>query len=104
MNFVLNFCRIFLLVLLTSVAGFAIAFHGLFHDLYNFHTIEMTFRTLFDAALGQHDFSIFDNNSNDWLHHAGITLYFLFITFTMGVLINLVIARMAVRNLSNAVT
>ena len=84
------------MVLLTSVAGFAIAFHGLFHDLDNFRTIEMTIRTMFDASLGQHDFSIYDDNSNSSLHYVGIVLYFVFITLTMVVLINLVIARMAV--------
>jgi len=86
-------------VLLTTIAGFAIAFHGLFHDLYNFHNIEMTARTMFDALLGQHDFSIYDNNSNNSLHYVGIVLYFVYITLTMVVLINLIIARMAVRNI-----
>ena len=113
------------MVLLTSVAGFAIACHGLFQDTYNYSTIELTIRYLFDAALGQHDFTIFDSQNiqqsttfsvgnfsltnstsvtNDYpLHYVGVILYFVYITFTMVVLINLVIARMAVSNIRNAI-
>eukprot|EP01041_Mallomonas_annulata_P001422 gene1422-biopygen687 len=52
----------FFVVFMVSVAGFGIAFHGMFaytpsaDDTRNFHTVEGTVYTLFDAALGQHDF------------------------------------------------
>eukprot|EP01041_Mallomonas_annulata_P009352 gene9352-biopygen4472 len=48
----------FFVVFMVSIAGFGIAFHGMFaytpsvDDTRNFHTVEGTVYTLFDAALG----------------------------------------------------
>eukprot|EP01041_Mallomonas_annulata_P011548 gene11548-biopygen5616 len=80
---------------MVSVAGFGIAFHGMFaytpsaDDTRNFHTVEGTVYTLFDAALGQHDFGLF---ANDDYHIWGSVLYFVYITMTLVILLNLVIA------------
>jgi hypothetical protein len=81
----------FLIVFLTVLLGFGIAFGSLFPRLEtaNFNTIPQTFLTLFDAALGDHDFSIFNGSK------IGISLMVLYTVLVMIVLLNLVIARMS---------
>ena len=82
-----------MIVFIVCVIGFVVVLHGLFQDLPNFKDYEHTLRALFDAAVGQHDFTEFDYGPN---HYLGIFIMGTYITLTMVVLINLVIARMAV--------
>jgi len=69
------------------------AFRGLFPENSHFLNTGMTIRTLFDASLGQHDFTIFDDEP---IPAVGVALLFIFICLTMVILLNLVIARMTV--------
>ena len=46
----------FLFVFLMSILGFGIAFHSLFPDRSEFAGSGTTFLTLFNAALGDHNF------------------------------------------------
>lgn len=88
----------FLIVFMVSVMGFVIAFHGLFKYAVSndgtrpFENFEDTFLVLFDAALGQHDLTIFQNAP---YHGLGVFLFILYISMTMVVLLNLVIANFA---------
>ena len=97
----MNF-RKFIVVFLIAVVGFAISFHGLFKhamtddETRTFETLEQTMKVLFDAALGQHDFTMFQNEP---YQYWGEILFAVYITITMVVLLNLVIATFSVRTL-----
>jgi len=91
-------CRVLLriiVVFLVCMFGFALAFHGLFrtapnHDgVYKFDTFLNTLIVLFDATLGQHDFTMFDD---DPYYNTGIILFFLYIIITVVGLMSVVIA------------
>lgn len=83
----------FLLVFMTCILGFGIAFHSLFPTLDGFQSASATFLTLFDAALGNHDFSLFAAES---AHETiGIVLMMVYTILVMIVLLNLIIARMS---------
>jgi hypothetical protein len=83
----------FLLVFLTCILGFGIAFHSLFPSLEAYNSWRTTSLTLFDAALGNHDFDAF-GQSND--HQSiGIVLMMVYTILVMIVLLNLIIARMS---------
>jgi hypothetical protein len=85
----------FAILFVTTILGYGIAFYSLFphSEQRSFSSLSQTFLTLFDAALGNHDFGEFSENK---LHEAmGITLMVLYITLVMIVLLNLVIARMS---------
>ena len=81
-----------------SVVGFGIAFRGIFPYVDRFSSLEKTILVLFDAALGQHDFTIFEDEP---LHEFGIVLFFVYIAITMVVLLNLVIATFSVSRVNN---
>lgn len=91
----------FSIVFMTFLLGFGIAFHSLFKyesvknadsDDMKFVTPASTFLTLFDAALGEHSFEIFDRSPH---RGYGVFLMVVFIALVMIVLLNLVIARMS---------
>lgn len=101
----------FLLVFLIFVLGFGIALHGIFPDIKEktFSNVGQTFLTLFDAALGQHNFSVFDREDDnnilntslpsdsfkDWFKQfVGASLMVSYIVLVMIVLLNLIVARM----------
>jgi hypothetical protein len=110
----------FLWVLLPCLLGFGIAFRNLFPNLKggHFSFVLATFVTLFDAALGSHDFGIFtqpistdlscsshdncrlsdaENDDIDLsnLSVPGTVLMIVYVTVVMVVLLNLVVARMS---------
>ena len=75
------------------------SFYGLYAEMSKdlgdglFNNFRNTCFTLFNAALGQFDLSIF----NGYAHQeVAISLYILYTTISMIILLNLVIARMAV--------
>ena len=82
----------FLVVFLMSILGFGIAFHSLFPDLEGFKTSGATVLTLFDAALGVHEFQPFQGHKYQDLGTAAMTVY---IVFAVIILLNLIIARMS---------
>jgi hypothetical protein len=82
----------FLVVFLMSILGFGIAFHSLFPDLEGFKTSGATVLTLFDAALGGHEFGPFQGHKYQQLGTAAMAVY---IVFAVIILLNLIIARMS---------
>jgi Ion transport protein len=52
----------FLVVFLISILGFGIAFHSLFPDTSAFSGPGATFLTLFNAALGGHEFETYEGH------------------------------------------
>ena len=52
----------FLVVFLISILGFGIAFHSLFPDTPAFSGPSATFLTLFNAALGGHEFETYNGH------------------------------------------
>lgn len=82
----------FFFVFLIFVLGFGIALHGMFPNLDEFSSVARTFLALFDAALGQHTFGIFENKEYQFI---GEILMASYIVLVMIVLINLIIARMS---------
>ena len=84
---------------LIAVVGFAVAFHGMFKYAVSddgsrtFESFEQTILVLFDASLGQHDFTMFKNEP---YHYLGEILFILYMMMTMIVLLNLVIATFSV--------
>jgi hypothetical protein len=83
----------FLLVFLTCILGFGIAFHSLFPSLDKFSSWYATSLTLFDAALGNHDFDAFGESTQH--QSIGIVLMMVYTILVMIVLLNLIIARMS---------
>lgn len=83
----------FLFVFLIFVLGFGIALHGMFPEK-SFGSVGLTFLTLFDAALGQHEFEVFDGQ-DPFVQFVGSSLMVLYIVFVMIVLLNLIVARMS---------
>eukprot|EP01041_Mallomonas_annulata_P003677 gene3677-7318_t len=89
---------VFGIIIGVSILGFAIAFHGLFGDMqlsnsnstYSFETVAQTSRVLFDAFLGQHDMTMFDDTP---YKYTGIVLLYVYIVMTMVIMLNLIIAR-----------
>ena len=82
----------FLVVFLMSVLGFGIAFHSLFPDIESFNSPGATVLTLFDAALGGHEFQSFQGHK---YQDVGIVAMSLYIVFAVIILMNLIIARMS---------
>jgi hypothetical protein len=83
---------VFLVVFLTSILGFGIAFHCLFSDTTMFQSSGATFLTLFDAALGSHDFETYNGHK---YQNLGFVTMGLYTTFVSIILLNLIIARMS---------
>lgn len=89
-----------LLVYLTLVFGFGIAFFSLAPEAgvlggqstHNFSNSLQSFLTLYDATLGQHDFGIFSGADHETV---AIGLMVLYIALAMIILLNLVVARMS---------
>ena len=83
----------FLIVFFMSIVGFGIAFHSLFPDKPEFADFSSTVRTLFIAALGEHDFlkKEFQNHAFETVGLLTMTLY---VTFLGIILLNLIIAKM----------
>jgi hypothetical protein len=82
----------FLVVFLISILGFGIAFHSLFPDTEAFSGPAATFLTLFNAALGSHEFEVYTGHK---YQNLGIATMALYVTFVMIILLNLIIARMS---------
>ena len=66
----------FLVVFLISILGFGIAFHSLFPDTPAFSGPSATFLTLFNAALGGHEFETYNGHA---YQNLGILLFILFL-------------------------
>jgi len=87
-------CRDVLQVFLVAAAGFLVCFRGLFPTVPEYSTIPFAMRTLFDALSGSHDLSSFDDNP---LTTLGALLLVTFCVLSSIVLLNLLIAKLAVR-------
>jgi hypothetical protein len=79
----------FVYILLVSMFGFGLAFHCQFPQHKSFSSFKETMIVLFDAAIGDHDFEIFDGDS------VGIAMMIGYIVLLSLVLLNLVVARMS---------
>ena len=82
----------FLVVFLMSILGFGIAFHSLFPDIESYRSSGATVLTLFDAALGGHEFQSFQGHK---YQDVGIAVMIVYVAFVVIILLNLVIARMS---------
>ena len=82
----------FLVVFLMSILGFGIAFHSLFPDIESYSSSGATVLTLFDAALGGHEFQSFQGHK---YQDVGIAVMIVYVAFVVIILLNLVIARMS---------
>ena len=82
----------FLLMFLMSILGFGIAFHSLFPDREEFAGASATFLTLFNAALGDHNFESFQDHRYQYVGISTMALYVMFVTI---ILLNLIVARMS---------
>jgi hypothetical protein len=85
----------FLVVFLMSILGFGIAFHSLFPDVEGFRSSGATVLTLFDAALGGHEFQPFRGHTYE---DVGVAVMIVYVVFVVIILLNLIIARMTVRS------
>lgn len=86
---------VFLIIYLTSIFGFGIAFAGMFYSPENdtFGTNIQTLLSLFSFTMGNFEFNVF-NATSKIVNTMGTMLMMVFITMTAVVLINLLIARM----------
>jgi len=84
----------FFVLFLVFVLGFGIAFHSLFRDLDGFRSTGATVLTLFDAALGGHEFQPFRGHTYE---DVGVAVMIVYVVFVVIILLNLIIARMTVR-------
>ena len=82
----------FLFVFLMSILGFGIAFHSLFPDREEFQGLGSTFLTLFNAALGDHNFGSFQSHKYQLVGVPAMGFYAMFVTI---ILLNLIIAQMS---------
>jgi hypothetical protein len=78
------------------ILGFGIAFHSLFPKTESYESASRVAITLFSASLGGFEFGDFSDQT-DSFKFAGNVLLFCFVTMSMLVLVNLVVARMSVR-------
>ena len=86
-----------LVVVGTCGAAFGIALRSFFSDVDQFGTVESTFTVLFDAALGQHNFTIFDSGTSSQPYRSlGVALFIIYILLMQVVLLNMIIAQMTV--------
>ena len=79
----------FVSIFFTAIVGFGLGFRHKFSEIEEFKTVGSTILTLFDAALGSHDFDIFKNDT------VGVMMMVVYIVVVMIVLLNLVVARMS---------
>ena len=82
----------FLFVFLMSMLGFGIAFHSLFPDRPEFAGPGATFLTLFNAALGDHNFASVGDHT---YQHVGVTTMAVYAMLVTIILFNLIVARMS---------
>jgi hypothetical protein len=82
----------FLMVLFVVIVGYGITFINLFPKNH-FSTVSSTLLTLFDAAIGNHDFDIFKEET-DFDKNVGIITMVSFVIL-MIILLNLLIARLS---------
>jgi len=87
-----------------SVIGFIVSLRGLFPEIHAFSSFDSTCLVLFDAALGLHEWKMFDEEPVSPFRPVGILLQFVYVSVTMILLLNLIIARMAVSILPNHVS
>jgi hypothetical protein len=79
----------FVYILLVSMFGFGLAFHCKFPNHERFGSFRETMVVLFDAAIGDHDFAMFDGDGIGEIMMVG------YIVLLSLVLLNLVVARMS---------
>jgi hypothetical protein len=86
----------FAIIFCFSILGFGITFYGTFHTLTdeNFRTPGDAFVTMFSAALGNFDMTIFNSLENHY-KVFGIAVYMIFVCFITLILCNLLLAQMA---------
>jgi hypothetical protein len=75
------------------IIGFGITLFCMFHSKSSFPTISLMFLTLFEYALGQVEFNIFDSNSVP-VNTAGVIILVVFLIILPLVVVNLFIARL----------
>jgi hypothetical protein len=83
----------FAIVFLVCILGFGIALRGIFHLNEAFISTGVTFLTLYSAAMGTFDFTIFDGENS--FQTFGTVLFAVYVIMTAVVLINLLIAKMS---------
>ena len=85
----------FLVVFLISILGFGIAFHSLFPDTPAFSGPSATFLTLFNAALGGHEFETYNGhkyqNLGNFFLSIIIIVIFLVILIFVGFIIFIIV-------------
>jgi hypothetical protein len=84
----INYIAIFLI----CCFGFGICFMGLFPEIDQFSTSSLTFFTMFDYGMGGYDQLVYDNSP---YKNVGKLLTMIYVVFTLIVIFNLLIARMA---------
>ena len=84
----INYITIFLI----CCFGFGICFMGLFPTLDEFKLSSLTFFSMFDYGMGNYDQSIYENSP---YKNVGKLITIVYVVFTMIVIFNLLIARMA---------
>lgn len=82
----------FFAVLLPCVLGFGIVFHSLFSHAHAYSTVQETFLTLVDAALGSHEFGVFSHSYHEFNGIGLMVIYKILVTI---VVLNLIVARMS---------
>lgn len=84
----------FVIVGAFSILGFGIAFRGLFGSVPSglYETAWLAFQNLFAATFGQFQLNSFEGSQ---YQNTGIWMLVIYVTFTLVLLINLVVARMA---------
>lgn len=84
----------FLVVFIVCIIGFGIYFEGLYGNLDGsiYNTEYKTFLSLFSAAMGNYDFNSFEDS---YYVTIGSLVLMIYSTFTLVILVNLLIARMS---------
>eukprot|EP01033_Poteriospumella_lacustris_P003232 gene3232-2379_t len=84
----------FVSVYIVMIAGFGVAFRGLFADTTAYATMPDTFLALFSGTLSNFSFESFETG-NRGVNSLGILLTLVFVVMTAILLINLLIAKMS---------
>lgn len=84
----------FVVVYIVMIAGFGVAFRGLFADTVEYATMTDTFLALFSGTLSNFAYDIY-NTGNKGVNTIGIILTLIFVIMTAIMLINLLIAKMS---------
>lgn len=83
----------FAVVFLVCILGFGICLRGIFSDVEAFATVGGTFVTMYDAAIGNVDYSFFHGTRP--FDTFGTVMMAIFVAMTTIILLNLLIARMS---------